>query len=113
MTVIIVGLSLTIWLFLILFWGNFWLADQRIAYDANQIETYPTVWAVIPARNEAEAIALSLTSLLNQNYSGKFSVVLVDDNSSDRTREIAQATADQLGKRENLKIITGKPLAEG
>ncbi|MGB5714376.1 MAG: glycosyltransferase [Waterburya sp.] len=113
MPVIIVGLSLAIWLFLILFWGNFWLADQRIAYDADRIETYPTVWAVVPARDEAEAIALSLTSLLNQNYPGEFSVVLVDDNSSDRTREIAQATADQLGKRENLKIITGKPLAEG
>ncbi len=113
MTVIIVGLSLAIWLFLILFWGNFWLADQRIADDTEQIETYPNVWAVVPARDEAEAIALSLTSLLNQNYSGKFSVVLVDDNSSDHTREIAQATADKLGKRENLKIIAGKPLAEG
>ena len=113
MTVIIVGLSLAIWLFLILFWGNFWRSDQRIVDDTNQIETYPTVWAVVPARNEAEAIALSLTSLLNQNYLGNFSVVLVDDNSSDRTREIAQATADKLGKRENLKIIAGKPLAAG
>lgn len=117
MPVIIVGLSLAIWLFLLLFWGNFWRADQRIADDTNQIETYPeiypTVWAVVPARDEAEAIALSLTSLLSQNYSGKFSVVLVDDNSSDRTREIAQARADKLGKRENLKIIAGQPLAEG
>ena len=117
MSVIIVGLSLAIWLFLILFWGNFWLADQRIADDTEKIETYPetypTVWAVVPARDEAEAIARSLTSLLSQNYLGKFSVVLVDDNSSDRTREIAQATADKLGKRENLKIIAGQPLAEG
>ena len=113
MTVIIVSLSLAIWLFLILFWGNFWRADQRIADDMEQIETYPTVWAVVPARDEAEAIALSLTSLLSQNYSGKFSVVLVDDNSSDRTSEIAQATATKLGKRENLKIIAGKPLAAG
>ena len=113
MPVIIVGLSLAIWLFLLLFWGNFWRADQRIADDTEQIEIYPTVWAVVPARDEAEAIALSLTSLLSQNYLGKFSVVLVDDNSSDRTREIAQATADKLGKRENLKIIAGQPLAEG
>lgn len=110
---IIVSLSLVIWIYLILFWGNFWQADQRIDPDADLIENYPPVWAVVPARDEAEAIAISVTSLLSQNYPGKLHVVVVDDNSSDRTSEIAQETAAKLGQQENLKVISGKPLAPG
>ncbi|MEO1005845.1 MAG: glycosyltransferase [Cyanobacteria bacterium J06638_38] len=114
---ILVGLSLAIWLFLLLFWGGFWRADQRLEPATKNItETiapHPRICAVVPARDEAEAIADSLTSLLKQNYSGEFSVILVDDNSSDHTSEIAQATAASLGKKQNLKIIEGKPLAAG
>ncbi len=74
---------------------------------------HPSVWAIIPARDEAEAIAISLTSLLNQNYQGEFLIALVDDNSSDLTSEIALQTAAQLGKSDRLKVITGKPLESG
>lgn len=110
---IIVSLSLIIWLFLWLFWGNFWRGDQRLDPDTKDIAAFPRVCAIVPARDEAEAIAASLTSLLQQNYSGEFSVILVDDNSSDRTSEIAQATANNLGKEHQLSIIAGKPLAPG
>ncbi|WP_026102543.1 glycosyltransferase [Pleurocapsa sp. PCC 7319] len=110
--IIVVCLSLIIWIFLLLFWGRFWLANQRIESNQNSA-VYPTVWAIVPARDEAEAIAVSLTSLLSQNYVGNFFVVLVDDNSRDRTSEIAQITAQKLNKSEQLKIILGKPLAEG
>ncbi|NJK58757.1 MAG: glycosyltransferase [Pleurocapsa sp. SU_5_0] len=110
--IIVAALPLGIWLFLLLFWGNFWRADCRL--DNSQVLShYPRVCAVVPARNEAEAIATSLTSLLNQDYAGEFSIVLVDDNSSDRTSEIALETAASLGKSDRLKIITGKPLALG
>ncbi len=112
MALIIVSLSLIIWIFLLLFRGGFWLANQRIETTV-ELDNYPTVWAVVPARDEAEAIALSLTSLLNQNYLGEFSVVLVDDNSCDRTSEIALSTAEKLGKSSSLKILSGKPLATG
>jgi hopene-associated glycosyltransferase HpnB len=112
MALIIVSLSLIIWIFLWLFRGGFWLANQRIGTTV-ELDNYPTVWAVVPARDEAEAIAISLTSLLNQNYLGEFSVVLVDDNSCDRTSEIALTTAEKLGKSSSLKILAGKPLATG
>jgi hopene-associated glycosyltransferase HpnB len=112
MALIIVSLSLIIWIFLWLFRGGFWLANQRIETTV-ELDNYPTVWAVVPARDEAEAIAISLTSLLNQNYLGEFSVVLVDDNSCDRTSEIALTTAEKLGKSSSLKILAGKPLATG
>jgi hopene-associated glycosyltransferase HpnB len=109
---IIVVLSLSIWLFLLLFWGNFWRADCRLN-NSQGLNDYPTVYAVIPARNEVEVIAASLTSLLNQDYAGQFDLVLVDDNSSDRTTEIARQTATQLGKSDRLTVIAGQPLASG
>lgn len=113
MIIIIVAIfSLSIWLFLLLFWGNFWRADCRLD-NSQGLNDYPTVCAVVPARNEAEVIAASLTSLLNQDYAGQFSVVLVDDNSCDHTTEIALQTAAQLGKSDRLTVIAGKPLVTG
>ena len=116
MTVIIAaGLSLFIWLFLLLFWGGFWRGDRRIKNEPEpdgNLEIYPNVCIIVPARDEAEVISSSLTSLLNQNYPGKLSVVLVDDNSSDRTGEIARQTAEEASASE-LKVIAGKPLATG
>lgn len=111
--IIVVVLSLIIWLFLLIFWGGFWQAEQRLNSNYPSLDIQPTVWAIVPARNEEEVIKKSLTSLLNQKYTGKFLVVLVDDNSSDRTTQIAQSTAVQLNKTNQLKVISGKPLADG
>lgn len=110
--IIVTALSLGIWLFLLLFWGNFWRADCRLD-SSSTLDYYPRVCAVVPARDEAKAIAASLTSLWHQDYAGEFSIVLVDDNSSDRTREIALETATQLGKSDRLTVIAGQPLASG
>jgi hopene-associated glycosyltransferase HpnB len=110
--IIVAIFSLSIWLFLLLFWGNFWRADCRLD-NSQGLNDYPTVCAVVPARNEAEVIAASLTSLLNQDYAGQFSIVLVDDNSDDHTTEIALQTAAQLGKSDRLTVIAGKPLVTG
>ena len=107
------GLSLAIWLFLLLFWGNFWRGNCRIETHSEVLANYPTVCAIVPARDEAESIETSLTSLLKQDYPGKFSLVLVDDNSSDRTAEIAIATAERLNKSEQLTVVSGKSLASG
>ncbi|MGL5032333.1 MAG: glycosyltransferase, partial [Microcystaceae cyanobacterium] len=106
-------LSLSIWLFLLLFWGNFWRADQRLETNLKPLDFYPRVCAIIPARNEAEVISLSLQSLLNQDYPGAFSIILIDDQSSDRTGEIARRLAQELGKSDSLKILAGKPLETG
>jgi hopene-associated glycosyltransferase HpnB len=109
---IIWALPLGIWLCLLLFWGDFWRADCRLD-NSPALDHCPSVCAVVPARDEAEAIAASLTSLLQQNYAGEFSIVLVDDNSGDRTSEIALETAVSLGKSDRLKVIAGQPLASG
>ena len=51
---------------------------------------WPTVTAIIPARNEAETIAQTIASLAQQNYPGKFSIIVVDDHSEDATAKLAQ-----------------------
>ena len=109
----IASLSLSIWLFLLCFWGGFWRANSYLDRDLKPLEQYPSICAVVPARNEAEAISFCVTSLLNCDYKGKFSVVLVDDNSSDRTAAIAEETAASLNKSDRLKILAGKPLEPG
>ena len=106
---IISGLSLMVWLYLWLFHGGFWRADQRLeAIDLP--ENPPAVTVIIPARDEADVIAESLTSLLHQDYPGALSIFLVDDNSSDDTATIGKKTAANAGMSDSVTIIPGAPL---
>ncbi len=106
-------LSLIIWLFLLLFWGRFWLADQKLEPQTTELAYYPSVCAIVPARNEAEVLPISLRSLLTQDYPGKLSVVLVDDQSTDETATVAYQIAQQLSQTNRLKVISGKQLPDG
>ena len=67
MLFVIACLSLAIWLFLLVFWGQFWLADQKLSINTNILQKYPIVRVVIPARNEAQLLSQTLTSLLKQD----------------------------------------------
>ena len=69
---------------------------------------WPTVVAVVPARDEAEVIAESIASLAAQDYPGDFRIILVDDSSSDGTAEIARTVGS-----ERLQVVTGAQLAAG
>ncbi|ACB52977.1 unknown [Crocosphaera subtropica ATCC 51142] len=111
--VIIASLSLIIWVYLLLFRGGFWLSNQRIDSNLNPLNQYPSVCAVIPARNEADVLPISLPSLLNQEYPGHFSIILVDDQSDDNTGKVAQDIAENCHKSEQLQVISGQPLAAG
>ncbi|MDJ0597569.1 MAG: glycosyltransferase, partial [Crocosphaera sp.] len=111
--IIIASLSLIIWIYLLLFRGWFWLSDQRINSHLQLLEKYPSVCAVIPARNEADVLPISLKSLLNQDYPGNFSIILVDDQSDDNTGNVAQEVANNCQKSQQLQVISGKPLASG
>ena len=106
----IATLSLIIWIFLLLFWGQFWQADQRLEINNIDLPSYPSVCAIIPARNEADVLSVSLKSLLDQEYFGKFSIILIDDQSTDKTGEVAQNIANHLNQSDRLKVIQGKPL---
>ena len=106
-------ISLIIWIGLLLFWGNFWQCNPTLKSETTELDNYPSVCAVIPARNEAELIEISLKSLLKQDYPGEFSIFLVDDRSRDGTAEIARETAEKLERSDRLKIISGAELPTG
>jgi hopene-associated glycosyltransferase HpnB len=96
-------LSLAIWLVLLFGRGFFWLARERDDRDEPpEPAAWPSVTAVVPARNEAELIARSIGSLLAQDYPGRFRVILVDDQSGDGTGAAARA----LGG-ERLTVLEG------
>jgi len=105
-------LALIIWIGLLSLRGQFWRADQRLCPAAADLQVWPRVCAVVPARNEAEVIAQSLRSLLNQDYPGPLTVILVDDQSTDGTADVAERTAAALGKSQ-LQILAAEPLPPG
>ncbi|HAC63921.1 MAG TPA: glycosyl transferase family 2 [Cyanothece sp. UBA12306] len=101
------------WLYLLLFRGGFWLSNQKIELQETPSNIHPSVYAVIPARNEADVLPISLKSLLNQDYFGKFTIILVDDQSNDGTGEVAQKIAENCHQSERLIVISGQPLPKG
>jgi hopene-associated glycosyltransferase HpnB len=107
-------LSMGIWVGLLGFWGQFWRCDQQLSSGSGEdLEHWPSVWAVIPARNEADLLPQTLRSLLTQDYPGKFQLILVDDQSTDGTATVARQTAQAVGKEMNLQILTAQPLPPG
>ncbi|MGI8841769.1 MAG: glycosyltransferase [Caulobacteraceae bacterium] len=103
--------ALAAWLYLLFGRGMFWLARERDDREPAAIApaTWPSVTAVVPARDEADVIARSIGSLLAQDYPGDFRIVLVDDNSTDGTASVARA----LGGGGRLEVGAGAPLPAG
>ncbi|WP_305125490.1 glycosyltransferase [Streptomyces odontomachi] len=85
--------SLAAWLWLLLGQGFFWRTDVRLPPHGDAPDDWPPVCVVVPARDEAEVLSLSLPSLLAQDYPGRAEVFLVDDGSSDGTGELATSLA--------------------
>ncbi|MDE2074129.1 MAG: glycosyltransferase [Alphaproteobacteria bacterium] len=111
MTALVFGfVPLAIWLVLLFGRGFYWRARERDDRDVPPAPSaWPSVTAVVPARNEADVIARSIGSLLGQDYPGTLRVILVDDESEDGTAEIARAL-DTTGK---LTVMTGTPRPAG
>jgi hopene-associated glycosyltransferase HpnB len=97
--VLLAGLALLAWLYLVLAHGGFWLFRQRLPGGAEPA-VWPSVVAVVPARDEAAMLPDTLPSLLRQDYPGEFRVLLVDDASTDGTGDVARA----LGE---VTVVTG------
>ncbi|MEU1146108.1 glycosyltransferase [Streptomyces sp. NPDC005863] len=97
--------SLAAWLWLLVGQGFFWRTDVRLPPRRDPAD-WPPVCVVVPARDEAEVLPLSLPSLLAQNYPGRAEVFLVDDGSTDGTGELARALAERHG---GLPLTVGSP----
>ncbi|WP_420237810.1 glycosyltransferase [Telmatobacter bradus] len=111
-TLFVAGGALAAWIYLTGFHGRFWQSGPELEPGASSGNARVAV--VVPARDEAESITASLTSLLAQEYSGPLSVILVDDNSSDGTGAIARSLAQrELARNNRLTVLDGAPLAAG
>jgi hopene-associated glycosyltransferase HpnB len=102
-------LSLALWIGLLLFWHRFWRTDQRLASEPEPLARWPSVIAVIPARNEGATIVTCLESLASQDYAGRFRIVVSNDSSTDDTAELATEFARTLpaGK---ITVVDAGPL---
>ena len=65
----------------------------------------PTVSVIVPARNEEACLGTCLESLVAQTGLA-FEIIVVDDNSTDRTREIASSFPQ-------VRVIEADPLPDG
>lgn len=82
------GLVLATWLYLALERGRFWRTSIRLPRQ-QQPDRWPSVVAIVPARNEAALLPETLPTLLAQRYDGEFRVLVVDDDSDDGTGDVA------------------------
>jgi hopene-associated glycosyltransferase HpnB len=107
------------WLYLLTGHGGFWRTDQRLPAGPGarggqrpvQVPGGPAGWpavtAVIPARDEASVLPLTLPTLLGQDYPGPFELILVDDQSRDGTAAVATALAVDAPRK--LIVVGGAP----
>jgi hopene-associated glycosyltransferase HpnB len=100
------------WVYLLAGHGGYWRTGQRLPYAAADPAAWPSVAAVVPARNEAAVLPGTLPTLLGQDYPGAFSVVLVDDDSSDSTGSVARSLSQEIGP-ERLRLVAGRPTPAG
>src|SRR3984885_13240575 len=67
----------------------------------------PQLSVIVPARNEEASLGDCLQSLISQS-GVEFEIIVVDDHSTDRTREIAQSFPQEL-----VRVIEAPPLPAG
>src|SRR5690242_16664812 len=103
------AISLAVWIYLLAGRGGFWRMREETAPELPGDTAPPDVVAVVPARNEAEAIGHSIGSLAAQRYTGEFRMVVADDASDDGTAAIARAAAGG----EVLSVVEARPLPAG
>ena len=104
MSEVLAIICVLVWLYLIVGRGGFWLCRIRDVDSAPELQKWPSVVAVVPARNEADHIAVCVGSLLRQQYAGSFSVVVVDDDSSDGTAAMARRPAASVPNRQLIVV---------
>jgi hopene-associated glycosyltransferase HpnB len=94
-----------VWVYLVVGHGGYWRASQWLPRVTREPDPWPDVVAVVPARNEAEMLPVTLPALLGQDYPGALSIILVDDGSTDGTTEIATRLGRESGRA--LRVVSG------
>lgn len=88
--------------------GFIYTTRRRRTIDPDKItlEEYPMLSIIVPAHNEEGVIRPTVLSLLNQDYpQDRYELIVVDDNSSDRTGEILREMLAEFPDR-NFRVLT-------
>jgi len=109
-TELLAATAFAIWIYLLFGRGGFWLCRESDEGAPEAPAAWSSVAAVVPARNEADCIAASISSLARQDYPGRFSIVLVDDDSDDETSAVARAAAAEFRA---FELIQSRGMAPG
>lgn len=107
------AVSVIVWIYLLWGRGHFWLVQRLMAAVPPVDPAVGLIAVVIPARNEADSIRATITSLLQQTCSDSLRIFVVDDHSTDGTAEIAGHDAVQGSKPDAVTIIPADPLPAG
>lgn len=107
-TALLTGLAVSglAWLYLAGFHYRFWRSDQVLPETTGGVEKWPFVVAVIPARNEEAVLGATLKTVAGQTYQGRLEIIVVNDNSTDATSEIAKAVR-------GVTVLNAEPLIPG
>lgn len=81
----------------------------RLRTDDAEMRALPSLAVVIPARNEERDIGRAVRALVGQDYPS-LEVVVVNDQSTDSTREILAAIAAESPR---LRVVDGEPPPPG
>lgn len=77
---------------------------RKLKYNRRvEHKIWPSVSVIVPARNEAEVLERTLDSLLAQEYTGDWEIMVVDDRSTDETPFIL---AELQQREERIKVVT-------
>ena len=99
------SLPALMWVALLLVPWRPWSTRERIEADPHAgLVDLSQITVLIPARNEADVIGLTLAAL--QGQGSGLQVLVVDDQSTDDTGRIAASFA-------NVRVISGQPLPPG
>ena len=108
MSAVLGGLVVVIWGVLLFARDGWWRTRERDDGMLPAPAVWPSVVAVVPARDEAAVVGAAVASLAAQDYPGDFRIIVVDDASSDGTAAVARAAG---GAR--LTVLAAAPLAPG
>jgi hopene-associated glycosyltransferase HpnB len=110
----IVGAAvLGIWLHLFFGRGWFWRIRPVDCGKIPALPEWPSVVAIIPARNEEETIGRAVTSLIHQDYPGRLNVIVVDDESEDSTASLAAQVAADYRAEDRLRVERASARPQG
>lgn len=85
-------------------------ALHRLGSEAHKmLESYPVISVLVPARNEERDIVPCIQSLQKQNYPA-YEILVLDDNSTDRT---AEKVAEIAATDPRVRLLRGEPLPRG